>query len=252
MIDLGVYWTLGDYGKETTLEVLEELVAKNDFVTLLELGLPFSDPLLDGPLIQQSHHRVTESGYSIDDAIETLHKVSKLTEKVNLGRKKEKKVQISVMTASQLIYENDIRARLPKVDGILVTDIASANTCPFNLPSPRVWFVSQEVVLDQSFSGLPADNVSMIYLTRLKGITGEGQAAGNETKQAIQKLKKFTDKPVWLGFGISNSKDLQECEACGAHGAIIGSAFIRKMNENLAAKHDVRTSVQNWLKYIKY
>jgi tryptophan synthase alpha chain len=221
---LGVYWTLGDLGMDNTLLVAKSLLDSG--VDLLELGLPFSDPLLDGPLIQASHHRITAAGVTFAEAVDALEKITALA--------KAASAQVSLMTASQLIYEPSRRAQLPPLDAILVTDISSAHPTPFTLPSPRAYFVSQEVVLEADYAGLPKENISMIYLTRVQGITGEGQQASDTSTAAVARLRMHSSLPIWLGFGLSNPKDLAACGTAGADGGIIGSAFVRHVQQETA------------------
>lgn len=245
MTKLGVYWTLGDLGGHTTVEIARALIAGG--VKLLELGLPFSDPLLDGPLIQESHHRVTASGFRFDDAVGCLQEICAMAEQA--------KTQVSLMTTSQLLYDPVRLAKLPAVDGILVTDLNSHHKSPLSLPSPRVFFVSQQVVLSEDFGGLPDESFSMIYLTRLQGITGDGQTASTQTAAAVQKLQKSTSNalPIWLGFGVTSAADVRACGSFGATGAIIGTAFVRHMAaaaarcEQQGARLDAAAEVKAWL-----
>jgi tryptophan synthase alpha chain len=246
---LGVYWTIGDYGRQTTIDIARELIAGG--VKLLELGLPFSDPLLDGPLIQESHHRVTASGFTYEDAVGCLSEICAIA--------KQAHAQVSVMTASQLLYDPLRLAKLPAVDGILVTDLNSRHPSPIQLPSPRVFFVSQQVVLSEDFRSLPNESLSMIYLTRLQGITGDGQSASSETAAAVQKLKTLTSQalPIWLGFGVTSVADVKACGSYGAAGAIIGTAFVRhianaaKRAQELGTPLDARSAVRQWLEPFK-
>lgn len=238
---LGVYWTLGDLGEETTRIILEALVDAG--VDLLELGLPFSDPLLDGPLIQGSHHQALRSGATFEGVLPILAQIT--------SRAHQRGAEVSVMTASQLIYDQDRLRRLPPVDGILVTDFSSRFASPFPLPSPRVWFVSQDVVLSKDFGGLPNERFSMIYLTRVQGLTGEGQQAAEQTRTAIEKIREHTALPVWLGFGISNADDVAQCYTAGADGAIIGSAFVRYAYEAARDADSLRHGIASWVKAMR-
>jgi tryptophan synthase alpha chain len=242
-LPLGIYWTLGDPNVLMSQAIAQSLVDHG--VALLELGLPFSDPLLDGTEIQQSHHRALASGLSFADACACLEHVT--------AHAHRNGTQVSLMTASQLLFDEARRSQLPKLDGLLVTDLSSSRSSPFSLPSPRVYFVSQEVVLDPDFRGLPSDDFSMIYLTRLQGITGSGQQAGQTTAQAVQRLVQWTPLPIWLGFGISSPQDLESCLDAGAHGGIIGSAFVSFVRQQILDKppsthpEDLHEALGQWL-----
>lgn len=242
---LGVYWTLGDLGLEMSHEIFRALIAAQ--VDLLEIGLPFSDPLLDGPLIQASHHAAVRQKYPISDLFAALQQV---TQAAHLSG-----TQVSLMTPSQLIYTKDRRDGLPALDGILVTDIASLKPSPFSLPSPRVWFISQEVALSEDNLRPPEEPVSMIYLTRVQGLTGEAQKAGRALQEAVQKIRAALsghEIKIWVGFGISTAQDVQECYASGADGAIIGSAFVRQVHKWVAEDpQNVALRVMKWVHEIR-
>ena len=224
---LGIYFTLGDFGLAESVAVLKG--AARGGAALLEVGLPFSDPLLDGPVIQASHNRALQHG-----ALEWADVVAAVQDLKNTNTHLVKgaeqfatvPVQISLMTSAQLLYCEERTHKLPLVDGFLVTDIAHNRASPVPLPSPRVWFLSQDVALHKSFAS-PPENISMVYLTRVQGITGANQEAADTTAAAIASIQQKTKAPVWLGFGISNSADLIQCHEQGAQGAIVGSAFVK-------------------------
>jgi tryptophan synthase alpha chain len=217
---LGIYYTLGDGGIETSLAILT--AAAKAGATLLEVGLPFSDPLLDGPAIQASHHRALAQG---EFSWNTLcGAVERLRREVPSG------TFLSLMTSSQLLYDAQRSKQLPPVDGVLVTDVAWENPCPLTLNAPRVWFLSQQVALGERFSE-PPEPISMVYLTRVQGITGADQTAAQTTAAAIARVKERTSAPLWLGFGLSTADDLRECARMGADGGIVGSAFVAAVAE---------------------
>lgn len=238
---LGVYWTLGDLGLETTRSILEALIEAG--VDLLELGLPFSDPLLDGPLIQGSHHQALRSGASFESILALLRQIT--------SHAHQQGAEVSIMTASQLIYDQTRLKQLPSVNGILVTDFSSRSASPFPLPSPRVWFVSQDVVLSKDFAGLPNEQFSMVYLTRVQGLTGEDQCAAEQTSTAIAKIREHTPLPIWLGFGISKASDVAQCYAAGANGAIIGSAFVRYVYEAARDAAPLGPKIATWVRQMR-
>jgi tryptophan synthase alpha chain len=237
---LGIYYTLGDCGLEQSALILEAAMAGG--ASLIEVGLPFSDPLLDGPVIQQSHTRALKNGeYPWQDICVYLKRLVESASKTN--------AQVSIMTSIQLLFGDSNRLALPLVDGILVTDIKATLPSPVSLTSPRVWFVSGELACKKDLT-LPApDTFSMIYLTRVQGVTGASQKEDPITAKAIANLKNLTDLPIWLGFGISTVQDVTLAHKQGAQGAIIGSAFVsavQAQNESVrvqAAQEYVRSLV---------
>ncbi len=216
---LGIYFTIGDLGLKNSLAIFKGLLHSN--VDLLEIGLPFSDPLLDGAIIQQSHSRAVAQNIKWQEICDSLQEIK------NICKPHQ---QISIMTTAQHLYDESRIKLLPKLDGILISDIKHNIPSPFAMPIKRVWFLNQEIVLKNKILH-PPEEISMIYLTRTQGTTGENQAKEVSTKEAIQILKEKSDKDIWLGFGISNQEDISDAKKQGANGAIIGSSFVKKVTE---------------------
>jgi len=226
---LGLYFTLGDLGLENSLALLTGVLQAG--VDLLEIGLPFSDPLLDGIVIQQSHVRAVAQNISWQQLCSGIEKLKNIC---------TAKQQISIMTSAQHLYDKTRLAQLSKVDGLLITDLKHNVSSPFTTPTKRVWFLNSELVLSANFQPPPED-ISMVYLARVQGTTGENQAAEANVAEAIQRLRKVTDKDIWLGFGISSREDILNAQKMGADGAIIGSAFVNKVTEYFFAQIQHKT-----------
>ncbi len=222
---IGIYYTLGDLGLLNSINIFQNLLESQ--VDLLEIGLPFSDPLLDGEVIQRSHTRAMQQNISwpqICDAIKKLKINCKATQK------------ISVMTTTQLLYTEERRQLLPIVDGLLFSDLNYKVKYPYPIQTPRVWFLSPDLVLNAK-NLTPPENISMIYLTRIQGITGANQQVQKITADAIKILKNNFEQEIWLGFGISNKQDIQEAKEMGADGVVIGTAFIKYIQTQLLQKN---------------
>ena len=235
-VNLGIYFTLGDAGGLPESVAALQGAAEGG-ARLLEVGLPFSDPLLDGPVIQSSHVRaVALQNWSWKDLCQALEELKKT------------KALVSVMSSIQLLYHEERRRLLPSVDGILVTDLSHDRPCPFSLPSPRVWFLAPDLVLSQDFQH-PPENISMCYLTRVQGITGAGQDAQGTLQKAVTLLRAKVSVPVWLGFGITQKSDLIE-QAAYADGGIIGSKFVADVHRFCETKKtpaQIRVFARDWV-----
>jgi tryptophan synthase alpha chain len=216
---IGIYFTIGDLELKNSLAIFKGLLDAN--VDLLEIGLPFSDPLLDGIIIQKSHSRAVAQNLKWEEICSCLQEIK------NLCKPHQK---ISLMTTAQHLYDESRVKLLPKLDGILISDLKHNIPSPFAVPFKRVWFLNQEIILKSKIL-LPPEEISMIYLTRIQGTTGDFQTKMTSTSEAIQKLKKISNKDIWLGFGISNQEDILDAKHKGADGIIIGSAFVKKINE---------------------
>lgn len=239
---LGIYYTLGDLGLLNSINIFQSLLdAKID---LLEIGLPFSDPLLDGDVVQQSHMRAMQHNISWQ---ELCAAIDKLKLSCNATQK------ISVMTTTQLLYTEKNRNEFPTVDGLLFSDLNYNIKYPHPMPTPRVWFLSPDLVLNTK-NLIPPENISMIYLTRIQGITGDNQKIQKVTEQAIKILKNNFNHNIWLGFGISNKQDIQEAKEIGADGVVIGSAFIKyiqnSFQQNNFSKNKLNAIICEFIKEI--
>jgi tryptophan synthase alpha chain len=221
---LGIYFTLGDFGLETSLKILEGAAAGG--AELLEVGIPFSDPLLDGDVITTSHQRALEHcRIEKKDRMQLLGAIERLRKSI------PQSTQISLMLCSNLIYDEFWLKALPFVDGILITDIQTHAKSRFPLLGKRVWFVtpsSLENFQTPNNFGLNEypETCSMVYLARLQGVTGERSNKNFSLNGSIRTIGKFTSQPVWTGFGISNWADVLADFSQGATGSIVGSKFV--------------------------
>ncbi|MGY3804316.1 tryptophan synthase subunit alpha [Pigmentibacter ruber] len=219
---IGIYHTLGDFGLKNSFSIFKHLLKAN--VDLLEIGLPFSDPLLDGVIIQESHKRALNSNlswYEICTALNDLKKYCNHEQK------------ISIMTTTQLLYTEERRASFPKFSGLLFSDLNYNKKLPFEISTPRVWFLTPEIVLNTE-NLVPPEKFSMIYLTRVQGVTGNSKELNISTQKAIAKLKAKFSTDIWLGFGISHKDHILEAKEIGANGVIIGSAFIDYLDKTFS------------------
>ncbi|WGL59604.1 tryptophan synthase subunit alpha [Pigmentibacter sp. JX0631] len=230
---IGIYHTLGDFGLKNSFLILKHLL--NAKVDLLEIGLPFSDPLLDGTIIQDSHKRALNSMLSWSETCNTL---SELKNYCNSEQ------QISIMTTTQLLYTEERRASFPKFSGLLFSDLNYNKKIPFLISTPRVWFLTPEIVLNEE-NLVPPENFSMIYLTRVHGITGNKNELNLSTEKAISKLKQKFNSDIWLGFGISHRDHILEAKEIGATGVIIGSAFVDYMNKTFSESKISESVIQS-------
>lgn len=230
---IGIYSTLGDFGLRNSFSIFKHLL--NAKVDLLEIGLPFSDPLLDGTVIQDSHKRALNSTLSWQEICSTL---SELKNYCNSEQ------QISIMTTTQLLYTEERRNLFPKFSGLLFSDLNYSKKFPFQISTPRVWFLTPEIVLNDEYL-VPPENFSMIYLTRVHGITGNRNELSSSTEKAIAILKKKFNSDIWLGFGISHRDHIHEAKEIGASGVIIGSAFVNYMDKTLSKTKISDTEIQS-------
>lgn len=219
--------TAGDPDPDWTVAVMHTLVDAG--AGLLELGVPFSDPMADGPVIQSASERAIEKNVSLSSVLKM----------VEVFRQTDTNTPVLLMG-----YMNPVerygRTRFPAdamaagVDGLLLVD------CP---PEERddLGIAMDEAGLDGICLVAPtttrervkdiADVASgFIYYVSLKGITGAGQLDSPELSQPVQQIREFSDLPVAVGFGIKNA-EMAKSVAAHADAVVIGSALVESLSE---------------------
>lgn len=217
---------LGDPNLEQSLKLLHRLVECG--ADALELGLPFSDPVADGPVIQAAAQRVLNSGVKASQALALLREFRKDNEHTPVGL---------------LLYANLIESQGPAayykrladfgVDSVLVADVPSlegesyaglARDCGI---APV--FIAAPNTPDSALKRIAGLTEGYTYVVSRKGVTGADKRAGGGHEHLFQKLKDYGAAPPVLGFGISQPEQVRAALKAGAAGAISGSAIVRRI-----------------------
>lgn len=222
-----------------SLNITEKLILEFSEigVDIVELGVPFSDPLADGPVIQESSQ-------------EALKKNVHLADILNLARKVRKKVNIPICL---MTYYNPIfcfgEEKFAKaayscgVDGVIIPDlppdegrsfIKIANSYKLDV----VCFISP-TTSEKRMKYISSVSKGFIYYVSLTGVTGPRQKLPSGIKDSLKKIKNITKKPVCVGFGVSNASQIKEIYR-SADGVIIGSAIVKKIKDNIGKAHLVK------------
>ncbi|MBF0396531.1 MAG: tryptophan synthase subunit alpha [Desulfobacterales bacterium] len=197
---------------------------------ILELGVPFSDPTADGPVIQRSSLRALKNGINLKGVIE-------LTKKIR------KKTSIPIILFS---YYNPILSYSPKAfyydavsagaDGVLVVDLppeeSDEMTSLFSGDELSVIRLIAPTTPKDRISKITASGSGFLYLVSKTGVTGSYGINTLEISQKIDEIRNFTKLPICVGFGISTDNDVKEVSRI-ADGVVIGSAFEKLIEENL-------------------
>ncbi len=238
--------TAGDPDLDTTIEIIGVMV-KNG-ADMIELGIPFSDPLADGATIQRSYNRALKKGISLRKIIAAIPEIRQKTS-----------VPIILMSSYNLIYSYGDEALVRDasqagVDGLIIPDL---------LPEDADELIScgQKYGVDTIFLTAPTSNEEriklvaqrsrgFIYYVSLAGITGTKSAVAAEVKEGIERVKRFSDTPVAVGFGISTPEQAGELSLY-ADAVIIGSANVKIVEENLNNKELMLKKVGNFIAKLK-
>jgi tryptophan synthase alpha chain len=223
------YLTLGDPDIRSSEELL---MCLSEHVDILELGIPFSDPIADGPTIQAAMDRGLQAGANTDVAFDIVDGL----------RESGVKTPFVFMTYYNIVLqygEEDFVRRCEKlgVDGLLVSDLPLEE-------SDRLVKLCERHNVDSIFLIAPTTSDGRIqqivtrangfvYLVSLLGVTGEREKLQQKTLEVTRRALQFTGAlPLAVGFGISKKEHVKAIIDTGAQGVVVGSAFV-----NLVAKH---------------
>jgi len=207
-------------------------------VDIVELGIPFTDPLADGPLIQNASVEALKKGA-------TLEKILAMVKRV----RKDIDIPICFMTYYNPVFVMGEKRFIAAcgdagVDGVIIPDLPMEEGKDFSAAARRsgldtVFFVSPTTV-DSRLRPICAGSRGFIYYVSLSGVTGPRAELPPELKARVKRLKSLTDKPVCVGFGISSPAQVRDVAAF-ADGVIVGSAIVRKIKENIGNPRLVRS-----------
>ena len=239
-----VFITAGFPSFEITKRLVLEL--EKNGADIVELGVPFSDPLADGPVIQESSRLSIESGT-------TLTKILALVKSL----RKQTQIPLCLMSYYNLIFCYGKRRFLNEagasgVDGIIIPDLPPEEDKDFIFGCRKqnidtIFFLSpttpiKRIPLINKFSR------GFIYYVSLTGVTGPRERLSVDLARKLKTIKKYTDKPICVGFGVSHPG--QVCEIARlADGIIVGSAVIKKIRQNLGVPNLVKR-VGKFVRYL--
>jgi len=218
----------GDPNIEITSEIILKLLENG--ADLIELGIPYSDPLADGPVIQVAASRALKSGTS-------LRKVIKLLESL------KGKLNIPIVLFSYLnpllcfgfekFCEMSSNAG---VSGLIVPDLPLEEAYKFsnivsNHSMDLILLVAPTTPLER-MKQISKNTKGFTYLVSVTGVTGERNKMENRVENLIAKLKDVNSNPIAVGFGISTPEHVNKVREWGADGVIIGSAFVKRISSS--------------------
>ncbi len=230
------FFTAGDPDGATTLKLL--LGAEEAGADLIELGVPFSDPIADGPTIQNSYHRALQSGQTTDDVLELVRRARSAAPVCRLP--------IVAMVSYSIVFRMGFgafveRALAAGVDGATIPDLpvdeaedlfARAEDLGFRLicfAAPSTTEARRALVVRHAGG--------FIYYIAVRGITGERAELPPDLFENLRQLKSLTPVPVAVGFGISRPEQARAV-AQAADGVIVGSAIVKRMAEAVERGED--------------
>ena len=197
---------------------------------LIELGVPYSDPLADGPTIQAAATRALQKGVELDDVLTIVKQV---VGKID--------VPIILFTYYNPIHYRGIESFLQQVkeagvSGLVVPDLPLEEAEVLLEPAAKIGIEVTLLVAPTSsperIKAIAAKSQGFIYLVSVTGVTGARSQIATGIKELVAELHSTTDKPIGVGFGISSPEQAKQVKEWGADAVIVGSAIVKRLAQN--------------------
>ena len=222
-----VYLTAGDPSLSITKKLIFALEKAG--VDILEIGVPFSDPTADGPVIQAASHRALKAGTTLQGVLDLVAEVRKVSQ-----------IPIVLFGYFNPIFAYGVKkfsqaASAAGVDGVLVVDLPYEEAKELKIYTDAVGidFISliAPTTDTKRLSKIASGAMGFLYYISITGITGTSAPKIGNIKSEVEKIKKITKLPIAVGFGISRPRQAREIGHF-ADAVVIGSAVVRLVDEN--------------------
>jgi tryptophan synthase alpha chain len=226
---LVTFLTAGDPDRDTSLAILKALPAAG--ADVIELGMPFSDPMADGPTIQASSQRALKAGQTM---IKTL-------DMVRTFRQADDATPIVLMGYYNPVYVYGvdrflIDAKAAGVDGLIVVDLPPEEDEELCLPALRAGLnfirLATPTTDDERLPAVLTNTSGFVYYVSITGITGSAAPDTGKVTAAVARIKRHTRLPVCVGFGVRTAEHARAI-AEGADGVVVGSALVDALKKSL-------------------
>ena len=241
---LVIYLTAGDPSLDATGLLLAAV--DRGGADVIELGVPFSDPLADGPVIQRASERALKSGATLRRIIEHLpHWREHVSAPVILFTYYNPLLQYGL--------ENFARdAAQAGVDGALVVDVTPEEADPYTSAMRArnldTIFLASPTSPDDRLALVARLSTGFVYLISRTGVTGERTEISASVRPLVQRVRRFTELPLAVGFGISNPAQVREVQAV-ADAAVVGSAIVRAIEDRYAGRGT--EAIERYVRWLK-
>ena len=226
---LVAYLVAGDPDIETTLQLMQLFIESG--VDVIEIGVPFTDPIAEGPIIQKAHDRALAKDISLTSIFEMVQKFREIdnnTPIVLMGYLN------TFLSHKNLIEEN----KKDSVDSILVVDIpGELNLADYGIKNQNINTISliSPTTNKDRIKSIAENSTGFVYYVTLRGVTGASNLNMNEITNNIEEIKKYASVPTLAGFGIKSPEDAKLLSSC-SDGVIVGSSIVKMIEENSQTK----------------
>lgn len=233
------YVMAGDPDYETSLEIVKGLPGAG--VDVIELGLPFTDPMADGPTIQLAGQRALEGGMTLEKTLDLAKAL----------REEDDTTPIVLMGYYNPIYSRGVDrfladAKAAGIDGLIVVDLPPEEDSELCIPAQAAGLnfirLATPTTDDKRLPKVLQNTSGFVYYVSITGITGAASAQAGDVGPEVARMKAATDLPIIVGFGIK-TPEASKAIAEVADGAVVGSAIVERIGAGESAA-DVLTFVK--------
>ena len=244
---LVTFTTGGDPDLETSFEILKTITNNN--IDIIEIGMPFSDPMADGPTIQESSTRSIENGTTIQDIFELVKKIRSLNNEI----------PVILMGYYNSIFNMGIEEFTSKcvqvgVDGLIIVDLQPEEDA-------NLYVKTKENNIDLIRLITPTTNKErlktilnnasgFLYYVTVTGITGQNSANLKELETSINLIRSESNLPIVAGFGIKSRKDVENISAF-TDGVVVGSSIVNIIKDNISDKKNMLEKIDLFTQDLK-
>lgn len=244
---LVVFTVIGDPDYNTSISIIKSILKGG--ADILELGFAFSDPIADGTTIQSADVRALSHKINTDKCFKFIKQIRDFSN-----------VPIGLLVYYNLVYQKGIEnfyrdARNSGVDSILIADmpIEEASSVVSAAKKYLIWqvFIVSPLTTNDRLKKIIKKCKGFLYLVSRLGVTGARSELESDTLTLIKRVRPFTILPLFVGFGISNPKQVKAVIKAGVDGAIIGSSVVKIIEENLGNKKLMLNRIEKYVKKMK-
>ena len=219
------YIMAGDPSVETSLELMKGLPGAG--VDVIELGLPFTDPMADGPTIQEAGQRALAGGMTLDKTLDMVREF----------RKDDAETPIVLMGYYNPIYSRGVsrfldEAKEAGIDGLIIVDLPPEEDDELCIPAQKAGLnfirLATPTTDDKRLPKVLENTSGFVYYVSITGITGAAAAEAQEVAPEVKRIKSQTDLPVIVGFGIRTPESAESIAGI-ADGCVVGSAIVGEL-----------------------
>ncbi|NNE86734.1 MAG: tryptophan synthase subunit alpha [Silicimonas sp.] len=234
------YVMAGDPDFETSLEIIKGLPDAG--VDIIEMGLPFTDPMADGPTIQLAGQRALEGGQTLEKTMEMARQFRKIDDTT----------PIVMMGYYNPIYSRGVDrfladAKTAGIDGLIIVDLPPEEDEELCIPAQKAGInfirLATPTTDDKRLPKVLQNTSGFVYYVSITGITGAANAVATDVGPEVARIKSATDLPVIVGFGIKTPETSQSI-ASVADGAVVGSAIVELIGQRKPT-HDILAFVKS-------